>query len=116
MGIKKDVFLKALRKYFPHKTDIRFNRLKRAMAKDPSAQAGSVAAYIHLFAEDKDGNQGPFAEGVRDQHVEEREEYLSDLQVAILSRQKKRTSGDSAAVWVVSAQDCTDAIHEIDPK
>merc|ERR1711907_784013 len=76
--IRKDVMIKTLRKVFPLKTDIRFNRLKRTLAKEDCAQ-GSVVGYVSIFSEDKDGNQGPFAEALRDQHAEEREEYLDDI-------------------------------------
>lgn len=73
--LKKDVMIKTLRAILPLKTDVRFNRLKRTLAKEECAQ-GNIVGYVHIFAEDKDGNQGPFAEGLRDQHLEEREEYL----------------------------------------
>ena len=68
--IAKPTLLKAMRKWFPHKTDIRFNKLKRTLAKEEAATSAKVH-YVHLFAEDKDFNQGPFAEMMRDQHLEE---------------------------------------------
>ena len=36
-----------------------------------------------LFAEDKDGDQGDFAEEMRDQHVEERLKYAKDIENAM---------------------------------
>jgi len=77
----KESFIKTLRGYFPIKTNVRFNQMKRGLSKEDAAQGKSVH-YIHLFREDVNGDQGPFAEAVRDQHVEEREEYLEDLQEA----------------------------------
>ena len=55
--------------------------------------------------------QGPFAEAVRDQHVEEREEYLEDLEEAF--RAKATGEGDDAAITVA---DIHAAIAEVDPK
>jgi len=85
--IPKNTLVKAMRKWFPCKTDIRFNKLKRALNKEEAA-AGPKVHYVHLFAEDKDFNQGPFAEMVRDQHLEERVEYLEDLEVSLQERAK----------------------------
>jgi hypothetical protein len=36
-----------------------------------------------LFEEDREFNQGPFAEALRDQYVDERNEWLDDLQRAV---------------------------------
>ena len=37
-----------------------------------------------LFEEDREYNQGPFAEALRDQYVDERNNWLEDLRNAIL--------------------------------
>ncbi len=39
--------------------------------------------YRMLFEEDREFNQGPFAEALRDQYVDERTEWLEDLQRAV---------------------------------
>ena len=66
---------------------------------------------MHLFAEDKDFNQGPFAEMVRDQHLEERDEYLQDLEAAL----RERAKGPDACK-VVTVQQIIAAFAAIDPK
>jgi len=106
--LPKSTLLKALRKWFPSKSDIRFNKLKRCLSKEDAAK-GNTVHYVHLFAEDKDFNQGPFAEMVRDQHADERSEYLSDLELA-LEEQAGRSGVD------VTASQCLDGIREMDPK
>jgi len=105
--LAKPTLLKAMRKWFDKKTDIRFNKLKRTLAKEEAA-ASSKVHYVHLFAEDKDFNQGPFAEMMRDQHLEERDEYLSDLDEAL----RERAKGENKTVNV---QQCMAAILAIDP-
>jgi hypothetical protein len=40
--------------------------------------------YGMLFEEDREYNQGPFAEALRDQYVDERNNWLEDLSDAIL--------------------------------
>jgi len=107
----KPILLKAMRKWFPLKTDVRFNKLKRTLNKEDAAQ-GPVVRYTHLFQEDKDMNQGPFAEMVRDQHLEEREEYLQDIEEALLERAKGKTPEDKK----VSPSTCTEVFMTIDPK
>merc|ERR1712010_329150 len=83
--LSKTTLLKAMRKWFALKSDVRFNKLKRCLAKEEAAK-GNIVHYVHLFAEDKDFNQGPFAEMVRDQHVDERDEYVSDLLETLMER------------------------------
>jgi len=39
--------------------------------------------YINIFAEDEEGNQGDFIEGVRDQHLTDREDYIDSLEEAL---------------------------------
>ena len=95
--LKKDVFLKTLRQCFPLKTNVRFNQIKRALSKEDAAE-GKVVHYVNLFREDVNGDQGPFAEAVRDQHVEEREEYLEDLDEAFRARGVGESEGASITV------------------
>lgn len=40
-------------------------------------------SYRMLFEEDREFNQGPFAEALRDQYIEERNDWLADLQSSI---------------------------------
>lgn len=69
----------ALRSFFPHKTSDRLKELYKALDKD---QPGKEVVYAKLFEEDREFNQGEFAECVRDQQLEERLEYLDELEEA----------------------------------
>eukprot|EP00854_Cymbomonas_tetramitiformis_P010900 gene10900-12897_t len=69
----------ALRSFFPHKTSDRLKELYKALDKD---QPGKEVDYATLFEEDREYNQGEFAETVRDQQLEERLEYLDELEEA----------------------------------
>jgi len=109
--LHKDLLIKSIRKYFVLKTDVRFNKLKRALGKEEAA-AGAFISYIHLFKEDKDGNQGPFAEGIRDQHVEEREEYLNDIETALCDVQMPGERGQGP---IVALEGCLKILSEVDP-
>lgn len=42
-----------------------------------------MVRYAALFEEDREGNQGEFAECIRDQFIQEREEYLAEIQESI---------------------------------
>lgn len=108
--LPKSTLLKALRKWFPSKSDIRFNKLKRCLSKEDAVK-GNTVHYVHLFAEDKDFNQGPFAEMVRDQHSDERGEYLLDLKLSL-----EEQSGSKRLDAEVTAAQCLEALAEMDPK
>jgi len=105
--LPKSKFLSALKKFFPLKTEVRYNRMKRCLAKEDAAE-GNKVEYIKLFAEDKNGDQGPFAEMVRDQHKDEREEYITDLGEAL-----RRLSADQETI---TAEQAMQGLSEIDPK
>ena len=42
-----------------------------------------MVEYATIFAEDEEGNQGDFIEGVRDQHLTDREDYIDALEEAL---------------------------------
>lgn len=112
--IRKDVLLKVLRKVFPLKTDVRYNRLKRTLAKEDCAQ-GATVNYVAIFNEDKDGNQGPFAEAIRDQHLEEREEYLEDIETELTKCAKLMNCDDGTEELQITAAQCVEVLKEVDP-
>ena len=60
-----------------------------------------------VFSEDKNGDQGPFAEMVRDQYKEERDEYLDDLRDVL---EREAPDGKLTAEMLLAA------FEEIDPK
>eukprot|EP00741_Cyanophora_paradoxa_P002711 tig00000622_g2631.t1 len=78
--MSKEHFASVLRKFFPAKDEARFQGLLDALEGD---QPGPVVLYRKLFEEDKEGNQTAFIETVRAQHLEEREEYIRDVQEAL---------------------------------
>eukprot|EP00884_Botryococcus_braunii_P012883 jgi/Botrbrau1/21596/Bobra.43_1s0006.1 len=58
----------------------RFDALMQALDED---QEGQMVKYGKLFEEDREYNQGEFAEAVREQAVTERAEYFVNLQMAL---------------------------------
>eukprot|EP01086_Lenisia_limosa_P008836 TRINITY_DN3124_c0_g1_i2.p1 TRINITY_DN3124_c0_g1~~TRINITY_DN3124_c0_g1_i2.p1 ORF type:complete len:207 (+),score=42.09 TRINITY_DN3124_c0_g1_i2:23-622(+) len=102
----KKSLMVALRKFFPTKSDERFERLKVALSRD---QPGNSILYAKLFMEDAEGNQGYFAEEVRDQHVNEREDYIEEIEEAIREFDTDRT-GEAPV------SDIRKAMTSIDPK
>ena len=104
--LNKAKFLTELRTLLPLKTDVRYKRLKRSLAKEDGLK-GNTVDYVAIFREDANGDQGPFAEMLRDQFKDEREEYIEDLSEALQAKVKQGQ---------VSAKNCSDALVEIDPK
>eukprot|EP01135_Chromosphaera_perkinsii_P002275 Nk52_evm61s221 gene=Nk52_evmTU61s221 len=78
--LSKSDILEALKLYFPTKTDEQWEEVEEALDEDVSED---IVEYSALFAEDREGNQGEFAEAMRDQHVQERLKYASDIQKAM---------------------------------
>jgi hypothetical protein len=65
-----------LKKSLPSKSAERFEALKSALhLNDPRPEIH----YDLLFAQDREGNQGPFVECLRDQHVEEILEFIKEI-------------------------------------
>lgn len=55
--LPRKVLLEFLKRFFPSKDDIRFQRMKRALYLD---HGGKLVPYPMLFKEDEEGNQGEF--------------------------------------------------------
>eukprot|EP01062_Namystynia_karyoxenos_P070957 TRINITY_DN66371_c0_g1_i1.p1 TRINITY_DN66371_c0_g1~~TRINITY_DN66371_c0_g1_i1.p1 ORF type:complete len:950 (+),score=244.47 TRINITY_DN66371_c0_g1_i1:304-2850(+) len=65
-----------LPKAIPELTPWRFQALSDALKQD---YPGSAVPYAQLFVSDKDGNQGQFAEELRDQHLHMAQAYVADV-------------------------------------
>lgn len=63
--------------------------------------------YIKIFAEDDEGNQGDFIEGVRDQHLTDREDYIESLEEALWDQ-------DEEDCGEISVQHVTQAFESFD--
>ena len=84
--IAKSEFFAGLKSYFRvghqgGKSHSRFEQLISALEKDQPDE--EFVEYKKLFEEDREYNQGEFAETVRDQMLEERIEYFKDLEEAL---------------------------------
>jgi hypothetical protein len=70
-----------LKKLLPAKSDASMSKLLAALdMNDPHEQV----RYQLLFLEDRDGNQGAFLEEFRDQHLQEAQEFLIEIQTQLL--------------------------------
>lgn len=76
---KRDLFA-SLAVFMPNKSVGQMDRLKIVLNQE---QAGLCVEYKKLFEEDRELNQGPFVEELRDQYIEERQSYVEELEVAI---------------------------------
>ena len=77
--VKEDARL-ALKAFFNDKSPERMNELLDALDE---ANSGNKVDYLLLFEEDREFNQGPFAECIRDQFLEERLEQFENLEKAL---------------------------------
>jgi hypothetical protein len=76
---KKDL-LDAVRKFFPTKSHEDVQKLQTALSRD---QTGPIVNYLRLFEQTADMSQTAFVELLRDQHVEEIEEHMIDIEVYV---------------------------------
>ena len=83
--VQRTELLKLLRRMFPTKPQANFNALQKALFFEAP---GSMINYVELLAEDRDGNQGKFCEALRDQHLEEVQEYIEELTGTIRKQQR----------------------------
>jgi hypothetical protein len=98
--LPKAVIRDALRAYYRvgspgGKTAPRFDALLQAL--DAVAAGGPAIRVLHasLFAEDREYNQGEFAEAVRDQALAERLEFFGEVERALAARVAGREGGGS---------------------
>lgn len=84
----KMALVEFLRSFFPAKSDERFDELIEAL--DEQCPGDGSIEWATLLEEDRQGDQGPFAECMRDQDLQERQEYFEDIEEALmLSAMKK---------------------------
>lgn len=63
------------------KTPARFDELMKSLDED---QPGESVVWAKVFEEDREFNQGEFAEAIRDQALQERIEFLATLEAALI--------------------------------
>ena len=85
MAIPKEDLRTALHAYFRvgqvgGKTSARFDEMMQALEQD---QPGTIVEWKKVFEEDREFNQGEFAETLRDQFLQERIEFFSALEAAL---------------------------------
>ena len=64
-------FMRVLKRLLPTKSDTSFAKLQKVLQMDTQQKKTRMVDYASLLEEDADGNQGMFAEMVRDQHLTE---------------------------------------------
>jgi len=74
-------FMKITKDHFSNKSEEQLETLWECLEQD---QQGDWVMYELLFEEDRSGDQGQFAEEIRDQFLAEREQYLQILEEALI--------------------------------
>ena len=74
-------FMKITKQHFSNKSEEQLETLWECLEQD---QQGDWVMYELLFEEDRSGDQGQFAEEIRDQFLAEREQYLQVLEEALI--------------------------------
>jgi len=78
----KKNLIEFLRTFFPSKSEERFDELIESL--DEQCPGDGAIQWASLLEEDRQGDQGPFAEAMRDQDLQERQEYFEDIEEALL--------------------------------
>ena len=108
--VKKNKVIPMLDKMFTAKSEKSLIRLKYALSKQVTTDDVSIPS---LFAEDREGNQGPFLECVRGQMVKESLEYYQQISNSIFLK----TDGVNADNQeTISLGKVREAILELDPQ
>eukprot|EP00002_Diphylleia_rotans_P032553 TRINITY_DN6849_c0_g1_i3.p1 TRINITY_DN6849_c0_g1~~TRINITY_DN6849_c0_g1_i3.p1 ORF type:complete len:761 (-),score=148.74 TRINITY_DN6849_c0_g1_i3:1053-3335(-) len=82
---RKELFA-ALNKFFILKPPDKMNSIRGSLLHE---QPGLNVYYHKLFEEDRDGNQGPFIETIRDQYLQEIVEFSADIETGLEALCKK---------------------------
>ncbi|KAK3266137.1 hypothetical protein CYMTET_25217 [Cymbomonas tetramitiformis] len=74
-----------LKDFFPHKSPELFTEMMTALKEDqeekcPSQWEAKIVWYTYLFEEDANFDQGPFAECIRDHHLQARAAFLTNVE------------------------------------
>ena len=110
--IAREQFVQCVVDFFPHKTESDIQLLKRALTYDqPLAEIG----YVRLMEEDDEGNQGKFAEAVRDQHLYTIISCYHRIEQAVRERVRIVEGGEDARLAKLtrgqSKKDAARALH-----
>ena len=114
--VRKRGLMSELAKYFESKTEENFKFLRDILN---NGAPGTSISYMELFREDRDGNQSDFLEAIRDQLVEERNEYVADIQrelLTILNPSGDVENIEDSALDIVTLERLKDAITKVDPE
>ena len=121
-------FMVSLRKLFKAKPEANFQRLQRALfaeSKPAKSDAGNatnsrVVYYKELLESDEDGNQGPFCELLREQHVEEIMDFTTELVDAVrdaaVARKATATSPDETDMPIAKYREVIQAVDPDKPR
>lgn len=110
--VSKEEFFSALDKLLPCKTKDRMEELQQALFFDCGGPVRKVN-YIEVFQDDKEGNQGKFVEGLRDQYLEEALEYAQELSDELL---ETAAQGGTASRNGLNVNQMREAILKVDPQ
>ena len=80
----KPDLINLMTEFFPYKDEKDIAALKDALDRDHPKKKGAVK-WKELFEEDREGNQLAFVETLRDQHLQDREDYFQEMEEAICS-------------------------------
>jgi len=105
----KKVLIEFLGKFFPAKADERFDELVEAL--DEQCPGDGPIQWATLLEEDRQGDQGPFAEAMRDQDLQERQEYFEDIEEALLVCASKK---DEPPPKELTAKEVRSALNAMD--
>ena len=109
--VRKAKIFGMLEKFFPSKCDKAHMRLKLALTTQfPSEEV----ILKDVFAEDREGNQGPFVEAVRDQMVKESMEYYQQVCNAIFL--KAEENGSDERITLLQVQEAVLALDADKPQ
>jgi len=84
--LPRKVVLDVLAKFFTSKPERNLRRLNRALFVNARSE---IVAYDSLFQEDREGNQGPFVECVRDQHLSEIVDFMDAIKSKLEAKSKR---------------------------
>eukprot|EP00753_Platysulcus_tardus_P003422 PLAT12454.13.p1 GENE.PLAT12454.13~~PLAT12454.13.p1 ORF type:complete len:1222 (-),score=621.41 PLAT12454.13:105-3770(-) len=108
-SLTRNQLLSHLHSFFPIKRKDRMSELEQALFAETE---GPEVAYMELFEENVDGDQGEFCETLREQYLDEVLEYVEELVRAI--RAKQEALGDPADG--LTCGDYREALLSVDPE
>ena len=106
--VLKKRFFKEIELLFSHKDEESLTQLRVSLEQD---RPGEWVQYELLFEEDREGNQGSFAEELRDQHLSERQELIRQIDealTAVAGEEEKVTAAQAAKALRTAVGDADD--------